>query len=137
MSIARPVTRTIVSTTDWGIPVTDEVNRLTAWQLAQVPTPWYNVVFANGWGNYSGMMTQYRKVGDIVTVRGGIAGGTIPTNAFVLPAGFRPPAAFQSIQAGWATVFGVVQFNSSDGGCYIISGDNRFVGTIASFSVTP
>lgn len=29
MAIARPVTRTTISTTGWGIPITDEVNRLT------------------------------------------------------------------------------------------------------------
>lgn len=29
MAIARPITKTVISTTDWGFPITDEINRLT------------------------------------------------------------------------------------------------------------
>jgi hypothetical protein len=39
---------------------------------------------------------QYRKVGDMVELRGVIRGGTAGTVAFTLPAGFRPPAHIEA-----------------------------------------
>lgn len=135
MAIARPVTRTIVSTTDWGIPVTDEVNRLTAWQQAQVPTVWWNVVFANGWSNYSFYVTQYRKVGDMVQIRGGAQGGVLTSPMFTLPAGFRPPGVLQYVQPSWGLV-GVVQVNTDGTVVCQSTMDNRFAGVTLSYSTT-
>lgn len=40
MAITRPVTKTLISTTQWGIPITDEVNRLTDWQTLNRNVPW-------------------------------------------------------------------------------------------------
>ena len=42
MVIARPVTKTMVATVGWGIPITDEVNRLTG--LANDGSQTYSVV---------------------------------------------------------------------------------------------
>jgi hypothetical protein len=59
------------------------------------PTAWTAVTFQNSWANYgSGWQTaQYRKIGDIVYLRGLIAGGASATTAFTLPVGFRPPSS--------------------------------------------
>jgi hypothetical protein len=63
------------------------------------PTSWTPVTaFLNGWSNYGGVyqVAQYRKVGDVVHLRGliknapGVASPGTP--AFVLPTGYRPPA---------------------------------------------
>jgi hypothetical protein len=135
MAINRPVTRTIISTTDWGVPITDEVNRLTTWQLAQVPTVWYNVVFSNGWSNLSGFVTQYRKLGDMVQVRGGIQSGAIGSIPFTMPVGFRPTSTLQFVQPSWAPTIAVTQFDPN-GNVTVMQGDNRFIGTVASYSTT-
>lgn len=58
-----------------------------------VPTAWTGVTFENGWSNYAPVQAcQYRKINDIVYLRGSMQGGTIGSVAFTLPAGFRPPA---------------------------------------------
>lgn len=62
--------------------------------------PWISPPGLNGWNNYGApwQTCQYRKVGDIVQIRGLVAGGTIGLAVFNLPAGFRPPG-----QLLWAT----------------------------------
>lgn len=58
------------------------------------PTAWTAVTFVGGWVDYGdgvNQTMQYRKVGDIVELRGLIKTGAIPSTAFVLPVGFRPP----------------------------------------------
>lgn len=67
--------------------------------------PWTAVTFQNSWTNYGGayQACQYRAVGDMVQVRGLIAGGTSGTTAFTLPVGFRPPGHIQFAQTSNAT----------------------------------
>jgi hypothetical protein len=57
-------------------------------------TAWTAVTFQNSWANFGAGMqvAQYRKVGDVVEVRGVIQSGATATVAFTLPAGFVPPA---------------------------------------------
>lgn len=57
-------------------------------------TAWTAVTFQNSWANFGAGMqvAQYRKVGDVVEVRGVIQSGVTATVAFTLPAGFVPPA---------------------------------------------
>lgn len=59
-----------------------------------VRTAWAAVTFTNSWVNYgSGFQeVQYRKVGDMVQLRGTMKNGTTAGPAFTLPVGFRPPA---------------------------------------------
>lgn len=94
MAITRPVTRTTISTTGWGIPITDEVNRLSAAlpaSISVIPTAWTTPTYQNGWVEYAaGRGAQYRKIGDIVYIRGIIKNGTAGLTAFTLPSGFRP-----------------------------------------------
>lgn len=47
MAIQRPITKSLISTTGWGIPITDEVNRLSAWQLANPKVAWGRIVHAS------------------------------------------------------------------------------------------
>jgi hypothetical protein len=42
MAIARPITKTLISTTAWGVPVTDELNRLTD-RVAWLDAHWANI----------------------------------------------------------------------------------------------
>jgi hypothetical protein len=63
---------------------------------AIIPEPWTNLPLLNSWGNEGGtiQIAQYRRVGDLVTLRG-TATKTASSPAdvlFILPAGFRPPA---------------------------------------------
>lgn len=112
MAIPIPVTRSKIATATWGIPITEEVNRLT---LATAVTPWTGVTFQNGWVQSSGdQACQYRKVGDVVQLRGRMTSGTMNVAAFTLPAGFRPPAAFllpvTAVNGGvWTTAVAYVQ----------------------------
>lgn len=59
------------------------------------PTAWAAPALLNGWVNLGGIwqVAQYRKVGDVVQIRGILTAGVIGAAAFVLPVGFRPPAA--------------------------------------------
>lgn len=54
---------------------------------------WINVLggigFTNGWGQFI-TTVSYRKIGNRVTLRGGIGDGTAATSAFTLPTGFCP-----------------------------------------------
>jgi hypothetical protein len=116
MAINRPVTKTIISTPDWGIPITDEVNRLTAWQLAQVPTVWYTLVMANGWtAAAANMAPQYRKQGDLVNIRGTISGGAPGSTIATLPVGFRPVQDIIQVTAAFMGTwqFAVIQISTN------------------------
>lgn len=78
---------------------------------------WIAVTFAGTWANFGGGYNnvQYRKIGDIVYVRGLATGGAAaPSTICTLPAGFRPPASVL-----WAT--------SANGGLGIVSVDSAGV----------
>jgi hypothetical protein len=50
--------------------------------------------FLNSWVNYGGWGTAaYRKVNDLVYLRGLVRNGVVGTSIFTLPAGYRPPAS--------------------------------------------
>lgn len=52
---------------------------------------WHDVTFESGYGNYGGSFqnVRYRKIGNIVYVKGLMTPATLGT-AFVLPEGYRP-----------------------------------------------
>lgn len=103
MPITRPVTKTIISSPAWGIPITDQVNANTTDIANLKPTAWTNVTFLNGWLNYGSpyQVVQYRRVGDIVSLRGIAKGGAAFVPIFTLPVGFRPPGQIQfAVDAG-------------------------------------
>jgi hypothetical protein len=79
----------------WGDQVAAALNAL-------IPTTWTNVTFQNGWVNYGAgqQNAQYRKIGDLVYLRGGIKSGTNGLAAFTLPVGFRPAGVVNLIGPG-------------------------------------
>ena len=101
MPIAIPVAGAEITAEAFGIPITNEVNRMSP--LVVASTAWVTLPFntANGWRAAGGYQApQYRKVGDIVYLRGTAErspntplDGAIAT----LPAGFRPPATISSM----------------------------------------
>lgn len=102
MAITRPVTRTIISTTGWGIPITDAVNA-----LATEPG-WTNITYMNGFTTYSGYAPlSYRKVGDLVFLRGGVVPGPVNTPMGQLPPTVRPQYNVEVITYGYG---GDIQF---------------------------
>lgn len=145
MAIPIPVSRTKIATASWGIPITNEVNRLTpiadtnatditALKAATAVTAWANLTLQNGWTNYAGYGTaRYRKVGDIVYLMGGAQSGAVGSVVCTIPVGFRSPQTFQIPQATWAGV-GVITVGN-DGTIGMTSGDNRFIGLIASWAI--
>lgn len=80
MVLVRPVTRTRISTETFGHPVFD-------WITANTPTAWTTATLQNGWVHEYPM--QYRKVGDVVFIRGTIKDGTMNSNITTLPVGYR------------------------------------------------
>jgi hypothetical protein len=94
----------------WVDAVTTTLADLTA---AITPTAWTAVTFAGSWVNLGGgyQTAQYRKVGDMVQVRGIIKSGVTATAAFTLPAGFRPPVSTEFAQGPTAGAYLSVQTN--------------------------
>lgn len=82
-------------------------------------TAWTAPTLTNGWQNAPGWQPmQYRMYGDMVQLRGHIYAGTVNSNAFQLPVGYRPPALIQvptGVATGQATIStdGTVQSNVS------------------------
>lgn len=73
--------------------------------LATPPTAWTSPALSNGWTNFAGYMpSAYRKIGDVVYLRGTLGKSTTPTpgeTILTLPAGYRPPyASFYTAQGG-------------------------------------
>ena len=118
MAIIRPVTKTLISSPDWGIPITDAVNANTNAIAANAPTVWTALALVNGWTNPGGYVTQCRKIGDLVQIRGRLTGGPMLATMFTLPVGFRPimPCEFAvgSADAGGNWQLGILQI-ATDG----------------------
>lgn len=107
MAINRPITKTIISTTAWGIPITDEVNRIASLTDSRTPTVWTNLTLGNGWTSTgSNGVPGYRKIGDMVYLRGMISGGANSTTCATLPTGFRPPSLTDLICYQWPSAPG-------------------------------
>lgn len=104
MPIVPPITKTTISTVQWGIPVTDEVNRLTTESGATnsliqsfLNPVWIPLPMAPGWDAYGGgyVQPQYIAIGKWVHLRGlcrNNTGSTVnsATTVATLPAGYRP-----------------------------------------------
>lgn len=87
MVLLRPVTKTIISTTEFGQPVYD-------WIMANSPSAWQTLTMQNGWTPYavgSYPPCSFRRLGNMLQLRGMTSGG-VPGNVpcATLPAGFRP-----------------------------------------------
>ncbi|MET0786902.1 MAG: hypothetical protein ABWY25_09365 [Paenisporosarcina sp.] len=126
MAISVPVAGQDITAEDFAIPVVNQLNGI-------VPTVWTNVTLLSGWTHTSGSPLQYRKVGDIVQIRGRADGSSGPwTTIFNAPAGYRPPS---DVMVGLAVVmssaWGVQPFSVSASGVF------TFVGSGTVTSVAP
>lgn len=99
-------------------------------------TAWTGVTFANAWVDFgaSHQAVQYRKVGDIVQVRGLMKSGTIAATAFTLPSGFRPPALLYFATAS-NSLFGLTLVDTT-GTVTPSAGSNTWFAVNFQFSVT-
>jgi hypothetical protein len=111
MAIARPTTKTIISTVDWGIPITDAVNTnvtdVAALKTTTAIGSWITLPLVNGYTHQAGMHSGvYRKVGtDTVQVFGVLSGPANPSYqesiAWTFPAGYRPTVACYASLGSW------------------------------------
>jgi len=107
--------------------------------LGSMATAWTAVSFSNSWVNYgSGFQeAEYRKVGDMVQLRGNIKGGTLDAAGFTLPVGFRPPATVAGPGNGAGTFLIACALEiGSDGVVTILATNAALVSYVFSFSVT-
>lgn len=111
---------------------------LSAAAVVVTPTPWTAVTFQNSWIDFGGglQLTQYRKVGDEVQVRGVLAGGTTATVAFTLPSGFRPLAGFAAAAVGPSAAFAYANVNTTGTVAIISPGGTSVVHILFRFSIT-
>jgi hypothetical protein len=122
-----------------AVPKTWAANELltnTDLNASLASTAWTAVTFTNSWVDLGGAFQtcQYRKVGDIVYVRGYMKTGTINTAAFTLPSGFRPPASLE-----WSTMSNgaLGQIRVDSGGIFNpVTGSNVNFSVNCQFSVT-
>ena len=102
---------------------------------------WTPFTFQNNWVNYGGNYPPggYRKIGDIVYLRGlirnGTLGGTIPFAT--LPVGFRP-AYYLHMPVACNDAFGIVRASNTTGELTAVGSSNAWVSLDPlQFSVTP
>lgn len=133
MPIIVPAAGNEISAGTFGVPVANALNAIE-------PTIWTAMPLNNNWVNAPTYVTQYRKIGDMVHVRGRLYNGTMLVTAFTLPVGFRPPTALEfavaSADAGGNWIFGLLQLQT-DGQCYPRAGTNVAMTTNFSFSTLP
>jgi hypothetical protein len=90
---------------------------------------WINVTFQNAWVNFGGtwQTVQYRRIGDLVYLRGVAKSGTVGagTPVFTLPVGYRPIVQ-QTRMIVSNSLFGRVNIPVS-GGCAVVTGSNLSV----------
>lgn len=101
------------------------------------PTAWVAPALLNGWANAGApfQVAGYRRVGDVVSLRGVFGAGAVGLAAFNLPAGFAPPAdLIFACSAGG--VFGSLTVTAA-GAVIPAIGPAAGFSIIAAFSVTP
>lgn len=89
----------------------DQLTRKAYVDGLALPTAWTGVAFQNSWVNSGGAVqgVQFRKIGDLVYLRGSMKDGLVNFAAFTLPSGFRPPATLRFGNAD----SGIVQIDSA------------------------
>jgi microcystin-dependent protein len=87
----------------------------TVYDPIPIDTGWITPAFVNGWVNYDPTtysVAKYRKIGNVVYVSGLVKSGTLNTDIFILPVGYRPARNlhFATAQSpGGAGSFGIVE----------------------------
>lgn len=101
----------------------------SAWEtVGATAGTWTAMPLGNSWANFGGgnQVAQYRKLGDMVQLRGAIASGTFNTTITTLPSGFRPPANIWAA-AGLLAGTGWGRINIGADGTVVV--DNTTTGT--------
>lgn len=131
MPITRPITRTLISTTGWGIPITDEVNALRTLINSMQPTAWVGLPYVGGWVDSGApwQAGQYCKIGTQVYIRGVMKNGGLNGSYANLPVGFRPPADLR--YPGSDSMLLVI---NSIGAMLVYGASNSIVGITTNFS---
>lgn len=116
-------------------------DRVTDLETLTAPSAWTAVSFQNSWVNYgSGTQeVEYRKIGDVVHLRGKMKDGTVTAAAFTMPAGYRPPAGLTVPVTNWdgsVPVPGQFFIDSGSGEVYTYVTTNVDVGFSVQWSVT-
>lgn len=135
MAITRPVTRTIISTTDFGIPVADQLNTLQTQVATLIPGAWQTMTLLNGFtADPWTAGVRIRKIGPVVYCAGAISnpsGLTAQFNVFNIPSGFRPATNTRVPLGGYYGGGGEVQAGRGDiatgGGVNIQMANNTFL----------
>lgn len=109
-------------------------------RYVSVPTAWTavsgGVGFQNSWVDFGGAFptAQYRKVGDVVSIRGLVKSGASNTTIFTLPVGFRPPLDIYA--PGVASDMFANLVIESDGEVKIVGTTSSWAALTTTFSVT-
>lgn len=74
MAINPPVSHTVISTAAWGIPITDEVNRLSAWQAANSKVSQGRIAHAIVTASQNGLGTSYVDITGLAVTFNVLAG---------------------------------------------------------------
>jgi hypothetical protein len=125
----------------------DPVTSAWAQQLTQYavdtrtadPPAWIAPTFQNGWGDFGGgfVTAGYRKIGDIVYLRGFISGGTIAAACFTLPLGYRPAQTHRMSSVSY-DVFCEIEISASSAGVIALTGNSGWVSlSNIQFDVSP
>jgi len=114
-----------------------ETPETVKWATGVTMTPWWGPSYLNAWRDYDAGVRYgpggYRKINNVVYMRGILAAGTVPAAAFILPVGFRPMVPVESLQiVSSASTFGEWRIYT-DGTVYAQSGSNGYM-SLASVS---
>jgi hypothetical protein len=127
MAITRPTSKSIISTTQWGIPITDAVNANTTDIAALKPTAWTAITLSNGWTNYGGAYPTAAVIrqGNFCTMRGMLSPGTLTLGTVVgtIPVGFRPPGTVEAIVYTYAARVWFAQIAIRSDGTFTLNTD--------------
>ena len=102
---------------------------------ALVDSGWIAPTLLNGWINYGAPFDPitYRKIGNIVFVRGLAKNGTLPGIIFTLPAGYRPTAQLIVAVVTNSNTIGRLDV-LGDGGMQANAGSNGWFSVVCSFT---
>lgn len=100
-------------------------NGVSTWTVLSA---WVAPTLLNSWVNTgSGLVVAgYRKIGDVVSLKGTVSTGTLGSIIFNLPAGFRPVEQWEFASEGNIATFGVFVVKANGDVQHVIGGNARF-----------
>jgi hypothetical protein len=111
--------------------------RILALENKTTTSAWVAPTLLNGWTNYGGayQVMQYRRVGDMIQLRGVIKGTATNALAFTLPNGFRPPSYIQPTIRVASIAGGYLDISSTSGDCLVSADTSALAAGAVSISV--